>query len=1158
MKIKNLLLLSMGCIVIAAGAKAKVVLPETVQGVPYAQSIKQYAKSSVESADFANPQPMSVDKSKFTFDMIKSWAGKGSNKSGVVIQWNCGKDNVALAFGYRWDEACNGNELLSAVAQANPQLYIVADNTSYGMTIYGIGWDADCAGKIGVKDASGNVYEADETGVIYISGYGKADELTPLDENDYWQSGWYSKGYWSYWTSATDLNSFTYSNVGASSRKLTDGSWDGWTFRPSFAQKDWFEIEAAPNPRPDDVKTEFKTDGLYYKVKNYLRKTVSVEAPMELEGEELTEYTGAITIPATVKCDDNEYNVVAIDDAAFEGSEITSVSLPTSVETIGSLTFESCAALTSINTENVTSIGSYAFMGCASLSEVALNANITSIAEGTFYGSGIKSANLHEGVTSIGASAYEACTALESVVFPTTLKTVGDGAFAESTAITSIKANTTVPYTLPEGCFASEIYNTATVSVPVGYTATYQAATEWKNFTNYDEFLLDVAVADNFIYSNVNFKITSLGEDNTVKISYCTPDGAATATNIKAANLAGYVGDIVIPDEVEYQNIKLKVTELGDSAFYNAQKLTSVKLPSTLTSIPKSAFSMCSALTSVNIPETVTTIGEYAFYQCKALESIEIPAKVETIGKYAFYYDEKLTSITLPESLTSLGDDVFYNCTALKSINIPAGVTAIPNYAFDKCYALSNIELGDQITSLGSYAFADCTTLTSVKLPSTIKELPASCFNGCISLESLEIPETVVKFGNSLFKGCTKLNIDVPAQITSLGTNVFDGCTSLTKANIPDAITVLPTNTFNNCISLEEVTISDAITSLGNYAFANCKALKSLNISKASKAMKAAEENGKSINLPSALTSIGNYAFSAVGLSEIELPATLKTIGTYAFQNNPALTTIVLPASMTSMSSNYMFYGCSNLTVYILNPTPVATATNAFKSSSSAYVKVVVPTGTTAAYVAKSKYWSSVGLTEPEVSVAFNKSADNVVSDVAATLSAAVSFSYAEDVPEAFVEANNNHLATDAVVSVAYAPKGELSETSATVTAVVGEDGSYTAAISELEAATTYNYQWSYAGNGATYTSEVGEFTTNVSAGVADINAAQQAISYVGGVLSVIGGAGNSYSVASVTGAVCATFVSLADNYEYQLALTPGIYIVRNNTTGISAKILVK
>ena len=76
--------------------------------------------------------------------------------------------------------------------------------------------------------------------------------------------------------------------------------------------------------------------------------------------------------------------------------------------------------------------------------------------------------------------------------------------------------------------------------------------------------------------------------------------------------------------------------KLGNYAFLDCSGLTSLILPSSVTSIGESAFSGCSGLTSLTIPSSVTSIGGYAFDGCSGLTSLTIPSSVTEIGEGAF------------------------------------------------------------------------------------------------------------------------------------------------------------------------------------------------------------------------------------------------------------------------------------------------------------------------------------------------------------------------------------------------------------------------------------------------------------------------------------------------------------------------------------------
>ena len=103
--------------------------------------------------------------------------------------------------------------------------------------------------------------------------------------------------------------------------------------------------------------------------------------------------------------------------------------------------------------------------------------------------------------------------------------------------------------------------------------------------------------------------------------------------------------------------------------------MTSLTLPSSVTSIDRNAFEGCSGLTSMTIPSSVTSIGSEAFEGCSGLTSLTIPSSVTEIGGLAFYGCSGLTSIyAYLEKIPELGSNVFTGCDAKNCIlYVPTG-----------------------------------------------------------------------------------------------------------------------------------------------------------------------------------------------------------------------------------------------------------------------------------------------------------------------------------------------------------------------------------------------------------------------------------------------------------------------------------------------------
>ena len=269
---------------------------------------------------------------------------------------------------------------------------------------------------------------------------------------------------------------------------------------------------------------------------------------------------------------------------------------------------------------------------------------------------------------------------------------------------------------------------------------------------------------------------------------------SVTYRDYNASHSNEYQDNVVIPEEVTYENKTFKVTSIGERAFDECFALTSVTIGNSVTSIGNFAFAGCSGLTFVTIPNSVTSIGDSAFLGCSGLTSVTIGNSVTSIGKETFKYCSSLTSVTIGNSVTNIGDKAFYFCYKLTSVTIPNSVTSIGEWAFYSCYDLNSITIGNSVTSIGRSAFDKCTGLTSV----TISDIAAWCkinFYGGTSnplllaehlflngseVKDLVIPNSVTSIGYEAFLGCRGLtSITIPNSVTSIGKRAFDLCSHL-------------------------------------------------------------------------------------------------------------------------------------------------------------------------------------------------------------------------------------------------------------------------------------------------------------------------------------------------------------------------------------------
>ena len=143
-------------------------------------------------------------------------------------------------------------------------------------------------------------------------------------------------------------------------------------------------------------------------------------------------------------------------------------------------------------------------------------------------------------------------------------------------------------------------------------------------------------------------------------------------------------GSVTIPSKVVIDGKTYSVVSIADNAFKNCKDLTGITIPSSVVKIGTGAF-QGSGLTTIELPSSITSICLSLFSGCSDLVSVKIPSSVESIGENAFVDCTGLTNLELSSSVKSIGVMAFYGCKNLDLVidnskdNVEVAVQAFQN-----------------------------------------------------------------------------------------------------------------------------------------------------------------------------------------------------------------------------------------------------------------------------------------------------------------------------------------------------------------------------------------------------------------------------------------------------------------------------------------------
>ena len=616
--------------------------------------------------------------------------------------------------------------------------------------------------------------------------------------------------------------------------------------------------------------------------------------------------------------------------------------------------FDNCSALTSVTvSDGVTSLPDYAFQGCAELEEILLPESLQALPNYGFKGcSGLSEITIPSNVETIGAYALSACTGLSVLTIPDQVTSLGAGALEGCNALTEVSLSSSL--TKIDRLAFSGCTGLTEIALPDSVESMgYQA---FLNCTALQSINIPMSWNSCPAYSYGAFTgYSHIFEGCTALKSITVPEGFTQLPEY-AFQGCDLLESIILPEGLE---------SIPAHAFNGCSSLKSISLPQSVTAIGDYALRACSSLTELVIPNKVTSLGISAVENCSGLSEITLSSSLSSIERLALAGCTGLTELSIPNSVTSIGYRAFYNCSRLKDVTLSSDWNECPVYShgaardyghiFEGCTALVRLDLPEGIVNLPAGALSYSPSLRTVTLPSTLVAIRDNAFKNCSALRGVWVDSGVDTISDSAFAGCSNLTIhgnqgsfaqtfatahDIPFSTLPLSGDTditLSGTVKDANGNALSGVSIMLYDISERYVFASVTTLEDGSWSIpnvtaghdyrvrchsANAVFDNPVTLNALYSSTemnftAKKTVSDTESAGSDFTYKitsGSFIQITGYSGSDTALV---IPAvidgyTVDSIAASVFQGNAALTSVVLPDTLTVIHES-AFQNCTAL-----------------------------------------------------------------------------------------------------------------------------------------------------------------------------------------------------------------------------------------------------
>ena len=498
------------------------------------------------------------------------------------------------------------------------------------------------------------------------------------------------------------------------------------------------------------------------------------------------------SIPSTVK---------TIYDRAFVGcSNLTDLTIPNSVTSIGQCAFGSCGITSIVIPNTVTSIGSSAFWSCPNLSSITCEAVTPPACGFDAFEYVEKSIPLYvpigSGEAYAAADQWSDFTNIQAVLEIPVYATIADTYnMAQDSAFTLGAFDVVYVASFQNG---ANIY----IKDESGYGVIYKPGYGLQAGDHVEAGLVGKAN----IYHGLYEVIPVSAKENLTITSGETPAPMEATEAPTLNNVNQYV---------VYKNVTFDV----DTAFVEGLRHLVIGL--------------------WNNQEIYFYNQYYIGATLQANKAYNIIAVNTVYGTVPQAYPVAVEEVSGEEPCTTLsgtcGENLTWEltCDSVLTISGSGAMTDFANRAapwYENRLAIRTLQIGNEVTTIGTYAFTGCSELTSITLGDNITSVGQRAFRDCSNIRTVTIGKNVVALGNGVFNNCNRIEavqwnaINFRQQKPNQDENSFPFYASrntITSFIFGEEVEYIPAYLMKDYAAIQQITIPASVTEIGDYAFAN-------------------------------------------------------------------------------------------------------------------------------------------------------------------------------------------------------------------------------------------------------------------------------------------------------------------------------------------------